>query len=196
MRLRELLLTAPLAFALSGCWLGKKPVAAALPLPPQPLSMNPVLPPAPPAGEEEEALPAIQPAPAPDAAIEPPPETQPAPAARRQPRPRRPSPAQPEVTAPGPVTTQTPPPARLEEVLPEDRRRQFETDFSRSLAQARSALNQTSGRRLNAAQRQTTERIRTFLQQAEQAKKGDLATAVQLARRAELLADDLRKSLQ
>jgi hypothetical protein len=94
------------------------------------------------------------------------------------------------------VTTQTPPPARLEEVLPEERRRQFETDFSRSLAQARSALNQTSGRRLTAAQRQTTERIRTFLQQAEQAKKGDLATAVQLARRAELLANDLRKSLQ
>jgi len=72
----------------------------------------------------------------------------------------------------------------------------LETDFSRSVAQARSTLNQTGGRNLTSVQRQTAERIKTFLQQADQQKKGDLATAVQLARRAELLAQDLRKSLQ
>jgi hypothetical protein len=193
MRLREILLTAPLAIALSGCWFGKKPVVAAMPLPPQPISMNPVLPPAPQPGEDEEELPAIQPAPVPDATkLEPPPE--PAPPAKRPPRPTKPSPASPE--APVPAVTQPPAkPPRLEEVLTEERRRQFETDFSRSVAQARAALNQTSGRSLSSVQRQTAERIRTFLQQAEQAKKGDLATAVQLARRAELLAQDLRKSL-
>jgi hypothetical protein len=192
MRLREVLLTAPLALALSGCWFGKKPVVLAQPLPPQPIAMNPTLPPLPQPVEDEEPLPAIQPAALPDASkLEPPPE--PAPPARRPVRPRKPTPS-PE--APIPANTQPPaPPARLEEVLTEDRRRELETDFSRSVAQARAALNQTSGRSLKGVQRQTADRIRTFLQQAEQAKKGDLATAVQLARRAELLAQDLRKSL-
>ncbi len=193
MRLREVLLTAPLAIALSGCWFGKKPVVLALPLPPQPIAMNPVLPPFPQPEDEEEELPAIQPAPVPDASkLEPPPE--PAPPPKRPTRPRKP-PASPET--PVPAIGQPPaPPARLEEVLTEDRRRQLETDFSRSVAQARAALNQTSGRSLTSVQRQTADRIRTFLQQADQAKKGDLATAVQLARRAELLAQDLRKTLQ
>jgi hypothetical protein len=192
MRLREVLLTAPLAIALSGCWFGKKPVVLAQPLPPQPIAMNPTLPPLPQPVEDEEPLPAIQPAPLPDASkLEPP--SEPAPPARRPARPRKPAPSpEPPVQA----TTQPPaPPARLEEVLTEDRRRELETDFSRSVAQARAALNQTSGRTLKGVQRQTADRIRTFLQQAEQAKKGDLATAVQLARRAELLAQDLRKSL-
>ena len=194
MRLREVLLTAPLALTLSGCWFGKKPVVVAQPLPPQPIAMNPVLPPLPQPVEDEQPLPAIKPALVPDAAqIEPPPE--PAPPPKRPARPRRPSPASPET--PVPANTQpAAPPARLEEVLTEDRRRQLETDFSRSVAQARAALNQTSGRTLKGVQRQTADRIRTFLQQADQAKKGDLATAVQLARRAELLAQDLRKSLQ
>jgi hypothetical protein len=197
MRLREVLLTAPLAIALSGCWFGKKPVVAALPLPPQPVAMNPVFPPFPQAGEdEEEELPAIQPAPVPDATrLAPPPETEPVPPPKRPARPKKPSPATPETPVPAntqPVT----PPARLEEVLTEDRRRQLETDFSKSVAQARTTLNKTNGRSLTDVQRQTAERIKTFLQQADQAKKGDLATAVQLARRAELLAQDLRKSLQ
>jgi hypothetical protein len=192
MRLREVLLMAPLALALSGCWFGKKPVTVAQPLPPQPIAMNPTLPPLPQPVEDEEPLPAIQPAPVPDASkLEPPPE--PAPPARRPVRPRKPSPS-PETPAPA-ITQPLAPPARLEEVLTEDRRRELETDFSRSVAQARAALNQTSGRTLKGVQRQTADRIRTFLQQAEQARKGDLATAVQLARRAELLAQDLRKSL-
>jgi hypothetical protein len=192
MRLRQVLLVAPLAIALSGCWFGKKAVVAALPLPPQPIAMNPVIPPLP-QPEDEAELPAVQPAPVPDAtAITPPPE--PEPPARRPVRPRRPSSVSPET--PVPATAQPPaPPARLEEVLTEERRRQLETDFSRSVAQARTTLNQTNGRSLTSVQRQTSERIKTFLQQADQAKKGDLATAVQLARRAELLAQDLRKSL-
>ena len=193
MRLREVLLTAPLALALSGCWFGKKPVVAALPLPPQPIAMNPVLPPFQQPGDDEAELPAIEPAPVPDAAkIEPPPE--PAPPPKRPARPKKPSPT-PEAPVPA-ITQPSTPPARLEEVLTEDRRRQLETDFSRSVAQARVGLNQTSGHKLTGVQRQTADRIKTFLQQADQAKKGDLATAVQLAHRAELLAQDLRKSLQ
>jgi hypothetical protein len=194
MRLRDVLLTAPLAIALTGCWFAKKPVIVALPLPPQPISMNPVLPPLPQPAEDEQPLPAIEPAPAPEATkLAPPPE--PAPPPKRPARPRKPSPAASETPVPA-ITQPQAPPARLEEVLTEDRRRQLEADFSRSVAQASAALNQTKGRNLKGVQRQTAERIRTFLQQAAQAKKGDLATAVQLARRAELLAQDLRKSLQ
>jgi hypothetical protein len=168
-------------------------VVVAVPLPPQPIAMNPTIPPLPTQGDAEQPLPAIQPAALPDAAkLEPPPE--PPPPAKRPARPKK-KPAPSEVAAPAPATQPPAPPARLEEVLTEDRRRQLETDFSRSVDQARATLNQTSGRTLKGVQRQTAERIRTFLQQAEQAKKGDLATAVQLARRAELLAQDLRKSL-
>src|SRR5580700_4280113 len=92
MRLRQVLLTGPLAIALSGCWFGKKPVVAALPLPPQPIAMNPVLPPFAQTGEDEEELPAIQPAAVPDASkIAPLPETQPVPPPKRPVRPKKPS---------------------------------------------------------------------------------------------------------
>ena len=90
-----------------------------------------------------------------------------------------------------------PPPApQLGELLTSDRRRQYEEDFNRSVAQAKAALNQVSTRRLTAGNQQAGERVRTFLQQAEDAKRKDLVTALQLARRAEVLAQDLLKSLK
>jgi hypothetical protein len=193
------IMTAPLALALSGCWFGKKAVAVApAPRAPQPVAANPALLP-PPAPAKEEELPAIEPAPppSPDALkTEPPADTLATPPKKKPPPKKRPTPgpAAPEVPAVAPP--QTTPPAKLGEVLTDDRRRQYETDLTRTVAQARAALNQTAGRILTAAQRQTVERIQTFLQQADQARSGDLATAVQLAHRADLLAQDLRKSLQ
>ena len=115
MRLREVLLTVPLAVALSGCWFGKKPVVVAQPLPAQPIAMNPILPPFTPAGDEEEELPAFQPAPVPDGtSIAPPPETQPAPPRRRAARPKKPSPS---AEIPVPATTQPTAPLPQEGVL-------------------------------------------------------------------------------
>ena len=74
--------------------------------------------------------------------------------------------------------------------------RQAEADFQASLQRARIALSRTSGRQLTTAQRETLERIRVFIQQAQGEKQKDLATALQLARRADLLGQYLLKGLQ
>ena len=45
-------------------------------------------------------------------------------------------------------------------------------------------------------QQEYLQRIKTFLEQAEKSKANDLAAALQLARRADLLGEDMQKSLQ
>jgi hypothetical protein len=57
-------------------------------------------------------------------------------------------------------------------------------------------LKQTSTRALNARQQETTARIRTFLAQANAVRDNDISTALQLARRADLLGQELLKSLK
>jgi hypothetical protein len=101
----------------------------------------------------------------------------------------------PETEIPPPVSPPAPVP-HLGEILTDSRRREYEADYSRFLAEARAAMSRTSGRRLNATQLETVGRIRIFLQQAEKSHSSDLATALQLARRAELLGQDLLKSLR
>jgi type IV secretory pathway VirB10-like protein len=105
--------------------------------------------------------------------------------------PRPPQPAEQPQARPSP-----PPPPQLGEILSADRRRQYEAEYAQSLARARSALQQASGKSLTSAQRETVERIQTFIQQAEESKAKDLATAVQLARRADVLGQDLLKDFQ
>ena len=116
--------------------------------------------------------------------------------------PRRPQPAQPavqttppEVQPPIPIVPPTPAP-RLGEILTDDRRREYEAEFTGYVALARAAVSRASGRRLNATQRERVVQIREFLRQAGEWKAKDLATALQLARRADLLGQDLLKSLQ
>ncbi|MGD0497424.1 MAG: hypothetical protein ABSC23_03205 [Bryobacteraceae bacterium] len=111
------------------------------------------------------------------------------------PAPKAASPVPPPQAPARPVQPESPPP-QLGEVLSDDQRRQYDGDFARSVAQARAALRGTAGRTLTPAQRETVGRIQTFLQQAEESRAKDLVTALQLARRAELLAQDLLKSLQ
>ena len=65
-----------------------------------------------------------------------------------------------------------------------------------SLVPARALLARLRGRQLTSDQSETAARIRTFLGQAEQARKTDLRSAVQLARRAEVLARDLDARIQ
>lgn len=95
-----------------------------------------------------------------------------------------------------PIPVPPPPPPALGEILTDARRRELENSLSEDVARARAALARTSGRRLTASQRESVNRIRTFIQQAEQAKTHDLSTALQLARRAALLGDDLARSMQ
>jgi len=56
-------------------------------------------------------------------------------------------------------------------------------------------LLRVAGKNLNAEQQDIADRVRTYLTQAEQARDKDLVTAVNLARRADLLAKDLVERL-
>jgi len=137
---------------------------------------------------------AIPPPPAPPALQQ----TKPAPPAAKKktsPPPAAPQPPQPAVQ-PQPQPSAAPPPPQLGEILSAGQRRQYEAEYAQSLSRARSALQKTSGKSLNQAQRETVERIRTFIRQAEESKGRDLATALQLVRRADVLGQDLLKDFQ
>ena len=108
------------------------------------------------------------------------------PAARITPPPAAPAPVIPTPPAPGP---------QLGELLSPGDRKQAEIDFLAMVQRARGSLERTEKRPLTAGQRDTVERIRVFLTQAENEKNRDIATAVQLARRADLLGQDLLRSL-
>jgi len=115
---------------------------------------------------------------------------------------KRPS-APPATPIPTPVTPEVEPPPtpvpttpQLSEILTEDRRKQIEADLLASVSRANEAVKRAAGRRLNERQQEYLQRIKTFLEQAEKSKANDLAAALQLARRADLLGEDLQKSLQ
>jgi len=80
---------------------------------------------------------------------------------------------------------------QLGEILTADQRRQIETEMADHLARARDILTRVSKVRLDGSQTETRERVRIFIQQAENSRDHDPATALQLARRADVLAQDL-----
>jgi hypothetical protein len=85
----------------------------------------------------------------------------------------------------------------LGEFLTAAQRRQFESEFVSTLKRSRAALGRITQRsNLTPVQRDTAERIRVFIGQAEAERSRDIATALQLARRADLLGKDLLSSLQ
>jgi len=114
------------------------------------------------------------------------PKPPPRPAARNIPQPATPTPVVPTPAPSGP---------QLGELLSPAERRQVETDFLATVRRATELLNRTMRRSLTAGQRDTVERVQVFLQQADQEKNRDLPTALQLARRADLLVQDLSRSL-
>jgi hypothetical protein len=73
--------------------------------------------------------------------------------------------------------------------------REYNQALDQSLERVRRALAIAAGKNLNADQSEIVNRIRTFQKQAEQAREQDLVTAVNLARRADLLAKDLVERL-
>ena len=195
MRVATVLLTIGLSLALSGCWFGRKTTVVPPPPAAQPKQVPPVKPP-------EQPRPEQKPLPTPPSpgieepaqiTLPAPQKTPPRPPARKRP----PPPAPPQAPAPA---EQQPPvqpsPPQLGEILSDAQRRQYEADYAQSLSRARSALQQASGKSLTPTQRETVERIQTFIQQAEESKGKDLATALQLARRADVLGQDLLKDFQ
>jgi type IV secretory pathway VirB10-like protein len=191
MRLATVLLTIGLSLGLSGCWFGKKATAIPPPPAPQQKQAPPVQPPEqkplpmPPPPEIQEPAQITLPAPQ---------KTPPSrPAAKKKKTPATPS--QPPQPAEQPPVQPSPPP-QLGEILSDVERRQYEAEYAQSLARARSALQQASGKSLSPTQRETVERIKTFIQQAEESKGRNLATAFELVRRADVLGQDLLKDLQ
>ena len=165
-------LLAVLCLGMSGCWF-RKNTQPKIPAPvpaAQPVTTQPT--PAQPVTP--------QPVTTPNA-----PQAPPKPAVRRNPVPAPPTPVAPVA-----------PPPPLREILSGEQRRQYETEFSQGVVRAGAVLKQTSTRTLSASQQETAARIRTFLAQANAMRDDDISTALQLVRRADLLGQELLKSLK
>jgi hypothetical protein len=120
------------------------------------------------------------------------PPTEPAPPAP----PRRvPPPVRANTQPPPPVPPEVPPTPRLGQIFTAEQLRDYNRAVDESLDRVRRVLGSVSGRNLNPELSQIVSRIQTFQKQAEQAREQDLVTAVNLARRADLLAQDLVKRL-
>jgi hypothetical protein len=98
--------------------------------------------------------------------------------------------------APPPPAPEPLPSPRIGQIFTADQLRDYNRTLDESMTRARTVLAVAAGRRLNTQQSEMVERIRIFMMQAEQARQKDLVTAVNLARRADLLARDLSGSIQ
>jgi hypothetical protein len=142
----------------------------------------------------------VQKSPSPEPEVPPPevkPVESPQPAVISQPQPelppppsqKRPSPLGPRVPAPAP---QHPPPApQLRPMLSSAQRQGLERTINERIGRARGVLKSLEGRRLAREQADIMNQIRTFIGQAEEARRTDLLRANNLAERAEVLANDL-----
>jgi hypothetical protein len=169
----------------SSCWFQKKP-AAFTPPPPQAqpkVASDPVTLPQPPqiAADPKANLPPSAPDSVPD----------PLPPADRNVPARRPPASTPVHTTPPPASAEAPAPPRLGPVFTADQRREYTRSLEESLERVRRALEFLATRNLNPEQRAARDKISTFQKQAEQAREQDLVLAVNLAKRADLLAQDL-----
>ena len=117
------------------------------------------------------------------------------PAGPPPPAPRRPAPpARVAAPPPAPVPDAVPRP-RLGQIFTAEQLREYNRNLDESLERVKRVLATVGGRSLNPDLAQIVGRIQTFQRQAEQARESDLVTAVNLARRADLLAQDLIKRL-
>jgi hypothetical protein len=108
--------------------------------------------------------------------------------------PRPPTPVRVVVAPPTPPVEPAPLP-KLEQIFTADQLREYNRNIDDSLERVKRVVATVSGRRLNPELTSILNRIQTFQKQAEQARESDLVTAVNLARRADLLAQDLIKRL-
>ena len=110
------------------------------------------------------------------------------PAVRPTPHHSAPAPAH---SAAPPVEQAAPPPPRLGPLFTPDQRRDYNRALDESLEHVRRALEILSSKNLTPEQAQVRNTISTFQKQAEQYRDQDLVSAVNLAHRADLLAQDL-----
>ncbi|MBI1357650.1 MAG: hypothetical protein GC160_25190 [Acidobacteria bacterium] len=142
--------------------------------------------------------------PIPDGAVPRP--TAPAPSANPAPKPK-PTPTQPTArpapTVAGAEPEPAPPPAEPSATLPQlsplmtpAERKTTEQELDRSLEVTRGHLRSLMGRSLNGEQLAAVKRIQAFLKQAEEVRGQDLNLARNLAQRAQVLAEDLVRSVR
>lgn len=101
------------------------------------------------------------------------------------------------VPKPQPAPNETPsaPALRLSQILTPEESRRNTQELDQYTESVKKALARVAGKNLTAEQKDTAERVQTYLTQAEQAREQDLVTAVSLAKRADLLAKDLLERL-
>ena len=190
-RLRQLPFILAISLGTTSCFFQKK-TAARVFVPPPPVvrpSVVSVVPeiPAAPEVELDSEMPQIEGFPVgvmPTAPAPPPPQP------RRTPPPVR-------ATAPpaAVIPPEQPPTPQLRQIFTADQLREYNRSLDESLDRVRRVLGSVAGKNLNPELTQIVGRIQTFQKQAEQAREQDLVTAVNLARRADLLAQDLVKRL-
>jgi hypothetical protein len=184
--MRELRFSAvvSLCFFCASCWFQKK---HAIFIPPPPLA-QPRIPtevallPSPPKidGDPTALIPPVAPVSMPHLA---PPAAAPA-------TPRRTNPAPTHPTAPATAEQPVQPP-KLGPMFTPDQRRELLRELDDHMEHVRRAIEILSAKNLNQAQIDDRNKITTFQKQAEQYRDQDLVSAVNLARRADLLAQDL-----
>jgi len=207
MRILGAILVVFLSVGSSGCWSFRKKAPQLPPLDP-PVNKLPA--PAPPLDLPPEATTPVESEPPPQppqqevTVIKPEPQSEPEngeaktpvkPAARK-PAPSPPLPGAPTATPPAvgaPEAAAAPP--QLAELIEGDRRLELQREIDQSLDRAKSALMAASQRSLTRKQSETVSRVKIFIKQAEDARSRDISTAHQLARRADLLAQDLSAAL-
>jgi hypothetical protein len=113
------------------------------------------------------------------------------------PRPRAPRAPVANNPKPIPLPAENPPVAapKLAQILTPEESRRNNQELEQYTDRVRRALATVAGKNLTADQKDIAERVKTYLLQAEQARDKDLVTAVNLARRADLLATDLLQRL-
>lgn len=178
-----------LALTSASCWFRKSPVVFTPPPPqeqPKPPTPAATLP-APPKieGDPSNELPPRISTSMPDVP-EPP---KPAPPVRRAPAPPKVVATPPQPPAEQPATP------RLGQIFTASQSREYNRELNEKLERVKKNLAILAGKNLNGEQAEIVTRIRTFQIQAEQAREQDLVTAVNLARRADLLAQDLVERL-
>jgi hypothetical protein len=115
----------------------------------------------------------------------------PPPPAPPPPAPRRPTVASPKPAPAAPPAVETPAPPKVVQLFSPDQEREKNHELDDSLASVQRALDTLGRRNLTADQHDKMQQIQDFLTQAKQARQQDLVTAVNLAKRADVLAKDL-----
>ena len=189
-KLRYISLVLTLSVGSSSCWFRKPPVKVFVPPPPRiskpvPREAAEIAP-----LDTEVEFPVAE---IPEYPSSAPPQIPPPPPPKLVVIPAQPKPA----IAPVVVSPEPPPPAppKLAQIFTADQTREYLRTLDESLDRVKRILMAVGAKTLNNEQAEIQARILTFQKQAEQTREQDLVTAVNLARRADLLAQDLLKRL-